>query len=188
VSLTKAGQTLLPQVSQQLQALAALYGAIRAGGREARSRLVFACVPTIAGYYLPDLMRTFAEAYRGFQVVLLDQPVSRIMDLVQEGEAEFGITITGASPWHLEVEQLCTEPYFLLVNRNHHLAGGANVTRADLLGEPLVRIRTQSTNRKLIEDSLGDVASSSTSGLRRRAPPPRSVSWPPAWRSWSCLG
>jgi DNA-binding transcriptional LysR family regulator len=29
------------------------------------------------------------------------------------------------------------------------------VSCADLLGEPLVRIRTQSTNRKLVEDSLG---------------------------------
>ena len=30
--------------------------------------------------------------------------------------------------------------------------------REDLLGEPLVRIRTQSTNRQLIEESLGNVS------------------------------
>ena len=158
VSLTKAGQTLLPQVRQQLEALSGLYGAVRDSGREARKRLVFACLPTIAGYYLPDIMRAFAERHQGFQVVLLDQPAGRIMELVQEGEAEFGITITGANPWDIEVEHLCTEPYVLLVNPHHRLARQPSVSREDLIGEPLVRIRTQTTNRQLVEESLGDVS------------------------------
>lgn len=157
VSLTKMGQTLLPQVRQQLETLASLYGAVRESGREARRRMVFACLPTVSGYYLPEILRNFAETHRGFEVVLLDQPAGRIMDLVQGGEAEFGVTIIGAIPWDIEVEHLCTEPYVLLVNRNHRLAGQTSVTCADLLGEPLVRIRTQSTNRKLVEDSLGEM-------------------------------
>ena len=158
VSLTKMGQTLLPQVRHQLETLAGLYGAVRESGREARQRLVFACLPTVSGYYLPDILRNFAEAYRGLEVVLMDQPAGRIMDLVQGGDAEFGITIIGATPWDIEVEHLCTEPYVLLVNRNHPLAQQAAVTCGDLIGEPLVRIRTQSTNRKLVEDSLGEMS------------------------------
>ena len=158
VSLTKAGQALLPQVRLQLSTLAELYDAIRETGREARRRMVFACLPTIASYYLPDLMKAFAEQHQGFQVVLLDQPAGRILDLVKDGEAEFGITIMGATPWDVEGEQLCREPYVLLVNRHHRLASQASVTRDDLLGEPMVRIRTQSTNRQLVENSLGDVS------------------------------
>lgn len=158
ISLTKAGQALLPQVRQQLATLAELYEDLRDTGREARRRMVFACLPTIAGYYLPDVMKAFAERNHGFQVALLDQPAGRIPDLVKQGEAEFGITITGATPWDIEVEPLCTEPYILLVSRHHRLAAQDSVTRADLLGEPLVRIKTQSTNRQLIEESLGEVS------------------------------
>ncbi|MCB5204591.1 LysR family transcriptional regulator [Neorhizobium sp. T786] len=158
ISLTKAGQLLLPQVRDQLANLAELYEATRGTGHEARRCMVFACLPTIASYYLPHLMKTFSDCHRGFQVVLLDQPAGRIMDLVKEGEAEFGITIIGATPWDLEVESLCREPYVLLVNRQHRLAEQTSVTREDLLGEPMVRIRTQSTNRQLVENSLGDVS------------------------------
>lgn len=158
VSLTKTGQALLPQVRQQLETLAGLYGSVREKGREARKRLVFACLPTISGFYLPDILRNFADAYNGFEVVLMDQPAGRIMDLVQGGDVEFGVTIIGAIPWDIHVEQLCTEPYVLLVNREHRLAKQSGVSRADLLGEPLVRIRTQSTNRKLVEDSLGEMS------------------------------
>lgn len=158
VSLTKAGQALLPQVRQQLEALSELYGSIRDSGRIARRCMSFACLPTIAGFYLPKLMRTFAELHHGFQVVLLDQPAGRIMDLVQEGEAEFGITIIGANPWDIEVEHLCREAYVLLVHHHHRLAQRAGVTRDDLVGEPMVRIRTQTTNRQLVEDSLGDLS------------------------------
>lgn len=157
VSLTKAGQALLPDVRRHLETLSGLYQGVRESGREARRRLVFACLPTIAGYYLPDVMRAFADLHRGFQVVLLDQPTGHVMDLVKEGEAEFGITIISATPWDIEAEPLCTEPYVLLVNKGHRLAQQDHVTRSDLLGEPMVRIRTQSTNRQLVENSLGDV-------------------------------
>lgn len=157
VSLTKTGQSFLPQVRAQLETLAGLYGAVRDSGIEARRRLVFACLPTLSGYYLPDILGSFSRRFNGFEVVLLDQPAGRIMDLVHAGEAAFGITIIGATPWDIEVEHISTEPYVLLVNRNHRLAGRKSVTCTDLLGEPLVRIRTQSTNRKLVEDSLGEM-------------------------------
>lgn len=158
VSLTMAGQALLPQVRGRLETLAELYGTVRNSGREAMRKVVFASVPTIAGYYLAGLMQTFSEANQGLSVILLDQPAAAVVSTVQRGEAEFGITITGATPWDIESEYLCTEPYVLLVNRNHRLAGRRSVRREDLLGEPLVRIRTQSTNRQLIEDSLGSVS------------------------------
>ncbi|WP_421952016.1 LysR family transcriptional regulator [Pelagibacterium sp.] len=158
VSLTIAGQALLPQVRGRLETLAELYGAVRDSGREAMRKVVFASVPTIAGYYLAGLMRTFSEANQGLSIILLDQPAGAVVSTVQRGEAEFGITITGATPWDVETEYLCTEPYVLLVNRHHKLAGRKSVRREDLLGEPLVRIRTQSTNRQLIEDSLGSVS------------------------------
>ena len=34
-----------------------------------------------------------------------DQRAGDVVDIVQQGRAEFGITITGATPWDLEVEQ-----------------------------------------------------------------------------------
>ena len=158
VSLTMAGQALLPQVKGKLEKLTELYAAVRDSGREALTKVVFACLPTVAGYYLAGLMRTFSEAHSGLQIVLLDQSAAMVTNTVQRGDAEFGSTLKEATPWDVEVEDLCVEPYVLLVNRHHPLAAKGTVRREDLLGEPLVRIRTQSTNRQLIEESLGDVS------------------------------
>ena len=44
----------------------------------------------------------------------------------------------------------------LLVHRDHPLARQKKVTRADLAGQPFVRINTQSTNRQLVHDALGE--------------------------------
>lgn len=155
VALTKAGQTLLPQVRAQLETLRDLYSAARDAGRQSKKRLVFACLPTIVWHYLPDLMGEFAKRNPGVDLVLIDQPAARITEFVRTGEAEFGVTIMGAVPWDVEVEPLFEEPYVLIVNKEHRLAGRPSVTRADLVGERLVRIKTRSTNRKLVEESLG---------------------------------
>jgi len=158
VSLTMAGQNLLPQVRSQLELLADLYGQVRDGGQKARRKLVFSCLPTVSSYYMPELMRRFTEGHPDLQLSLLDQTAGEVVKRVQDGDAEFGITLMGATPWDLEVETLCTEPYLVLVGSRHRLAGQASLTREDLLNEPLVRIRTQSTNRKVIEETLGDIS------------------------------
>lgn len=158
VSLTIAGQALLPKVREQLQALAGLYTELRETGRETMQRLLFACVPTIANAYLPRMINEFARAHPDVQIVMLDQPAAVVTRLVLEGVAEFGITITGATPWDVEAERLCVENYVLMVARNHPLSDRETVTRHDLIGEPMVRIRTQQTNRQLIDDSLGEVS------------------------------
>ncbi|MBD3765768.1 MAG: LysR family transcriptional regulator [Rhodobacterales bacterium] len=156
VTLTQAGQELLPKVRAQLDLLAGLYGAMRDSGRAGRARVDLACLPTIAGQYLPAVLRQFADRHPAVRVAVQDLPAARVLDLVLQGTVEFGVTIGGASPWDLDVDPLFTEPYVLLVPRGHRLADRPGVTSTDLLGETPVRIRTQTTNRALVEGALGE--------------------------------
>ncbi len=156
VSLTKSGQALLPQVRHHLSELSQLYGGALRQGRQSRQLLSFACVPTIAGYYLPGILAQFVDQFPRLMIQLHDQPVDRVIELVQSGEVEFGVSIAGASHWNLDVRALGSEPYVLLVRRDHPLASRGSVTRDDLIGQPFARIRTQHTNRKLVDDALGE--------------------------------
>ena len=52
-SLTRSGQELLPQVRRHLNELSEIYSDARKRGRAKQLRLSFACLPTIANYYLP---------------------------------------------------------------------------------------------------------------------------------------
>lgn len=156
VLLTKEGQALLPQVQRNLAHLSEAYDGLRKRGQSKQERLAFACLPTIANYYLPSILRQFSAECPGIAIQLHDQPFGRVYELVQAGEVEFGISIIGAKHWDLDIREIFTEPYVVLVRRDHPLARQKTVTRADLAGQPFVRINTQSSNRKLVHDALAE--------------------------------
>jgi DNA-binding transcriptional LysR family regulator len=156
VLLTKEGQALLPLVQRNLAHLSEAYDGLRKRGRSNQDRLAFACLPTIANYYLPTILRQFSDECPDIAIHVHDQPDGRIYELVQAGEVEFGIALIGAKRWDLDIRQIFTEPYVLLVHRSHPLASQKSVKLAELDGQPFVRINTQSTNRQLVNDALGD--------------------------------
>jgi DNA-binding transcriptional LysR family regulator len=158
VSLTAAGQELLPLARRNLEAISSAYGAVQMKAKAQLQTLTFACLPTIAHYYLPPILDRFAQAHPNMSLRLQEHPVGRITELVASGEAEFGVTLIGAQPWDLEFTKIRQEPYCLLVGLDHRLASQTSVVRADLAGERFVRINTQSTNRQMIDDVLGPVA------------------------------
>lgn len=97
VLLTKEGQALLPQVQRNLAHLSEAYDGLRKRGQSKQERLAFACLPTIANYYLPSILRQFSAECPGIAIQLHDQPFGRVYELVQAGEVEFGISIIGPS-------------------------------------------------------------------------------------------
>jgi DNA-binding transcriptional LysR family regulator len=158
VSLTAAGQELLPVARRSFEGLSAAYDAVQMRGQSQRQKVAFACLPTVAHFYLPALLDRFAQDHPKIALRVQDQPAGRISELVRTGEVEFGVTLTGAQPWDLEFLTIRRESYNVLVGPRHRLASKTSVTRADLAGERFVRINTQSTNRQMVDDFLGPVA------------------------------
>ena len=158
VSLTEAGQELLPVARRNLEALSTAYGAMQMQAKAQQQTLTFACLPTFAHFYLPSVLEGFARTHPKMAIRLQEQPAGRITEIVTSGEAEFGVTLLGAQPWDLEFTAIRREPYVLLVGPDHRLAGQKTVVRDDLASELFVRINTQSTNRQMVDDFLGPVA------------------------------
>lgn len=155
VALTPAGLELLPKVRGMMEELAGSYQTLRLQGRAKQTRLVIGCLPTIATYYLPPVLKAFSARYPDISVHIRDNSASQIAEMVQNGEAEFGITIVSANRWDLDTRPLLREPYVLLCPKLHPLAARSQVSWADLEGIPLIRISPQATNRMLIDDALG---------------------------------
>lgn len=160
VSLTKEAQEVLPEVRRCLASLSEAYGTLSETGSRRAVRLSFACLPTLSYSYLPPVLRAFSERYPDIVVRLEDRPVGRVYELVHAAEVEFGITIVGAKQWDLDIRAIYTEPYVLYVRRDDPLAGRASVTRADLSGRVFAQINTQSSNRQLVDEALGDFRAS----------------------------
>lgn len=156
VSLTRAGQTLLPQVKTLLQGLHGAYAEVAAQGRARRRRVVFACLPTLANSLLPDVLAAFGKAHPDVSILLSDMPVQHILDAVISGEVEFGVTVVSADTSDCEIRPVYEEPYMLLVPSSHPFADRADVCPADLEGKVMARITSQSKNRQLVDDGLGE--------------------------------
>lgn len=158
VSLTEAGQEFLPIARRNLEALSTAYSAVQTKARAQQQTLTFACLPTIAHFYLPCVLEAFAISHPYISIRLQEQPAYRVRELVISGEAEFGVILTGVQRWDLEFKEVRREDYHLLVGPNHPLAKQSSVSLADLAGERFVRINTQSTNRQMVDDFLEPVA------------------------------
>lgn len=156
VSLTGAGQDLLTDARRLLKELGDSYAAVRARARHRRRQLAFACLPTIAHTVIPPILHGFAERWPEVALTMYDIPAHRIAELVQAGEAEFGVTIVSAQLPDLRVRPLFDEPYDLLVPAGHPLAARDAVSREDLTAVPMVRIMTQSKNRQLVDEALSE--------------------------------
>ncbi len=155
VSLTKEAQDVLPELRRNLQHLSDAYSQLAETGRKRSATLSFACLPTLAYNYLPQVLHKFSEAYPDIQVQLQDRAVARVYEMVRNAEVEFGISIVGARYWDLDIREIYSEPYVLFVRRDHPLATRDSVSRADLAGLAFAQISTQSSNRQLVDEALG---------------------------------
>jgi DNA-binding transcriptional LysR family regulator len=155
LALTPAGLELLPKARRMLDDMASSYRQLQQQGRRNETRLAFGCLPTIANHYLPRVLRALARQHPDLAIQVFDNSAGEIAELVQNGEAEFGITFVSANPWDLDIKPLIKEPYVVLCLRDHPLAQQEAVAWSELEGLPLVRISRQTGNRVTIDEALG---------------------------------
>lgn len=155
VALTPTGLALLPKARQLIEAATTVLHELQTDVAERSERLALGCLPTMATRFLPDVLREFRASYPRMSVRVFDNSASEIADLVQKGEAEFGVTILATNRWDLEAQVLAKEPYVLLCPKGSTFALRRTATWGDLAGAPLIRISSQTGNRVLIDDALG---------------------------------
>lgn len=155
VSLTPTGLALLPKARQLIDSADSVMRELEADVAQRRERLAIGCLPTLAMQFLPGVLKEFRSAHPTMGIRVFDNSASEIADLVQRGEAEFGITILATNRWDLETKVLAKEPYVLLCPRSSGFAKRRSATWRELAGEPLIRISSQTGNRILIDDALG---------------------------------
>jgi len=155
VSLTPHGLQLLPHAKTLLEDARRTFRVLGAEAAARQEHLAIGCLPTLAIHFLPRVLQDFLAAYPGLQVRIFDNSASEIAERVQKGEVEFGITILSTNRWDLEIKALVKEPYVLVCRSDHALARRGSVRWAELEGESLIRIATQTGNRILIDDALG---------------------------------
>jgi DNA-binding transcriptional LysR family regulator len=154
LTLTRAGIELLPKAQKALAELALSFDEARQQGAKRRERLDIACLPAFAVNYLPPILRKFHKQQPAVQVRIFETPSAAIAELVQSGEAEFGLSVAQTNRWDLDVEPLATSPMALTCPAKHPLARKRSVGWADLRNLPLIRVSPKTAIRAMIDDAL----------------------------------
>ncbi|MGE0627551.1 MAG: LysR family transcriptional regulator [Hyphomicrobiaceae bacterium] len=154
VSLTRAGVELLPKVRSLFGEIDDCLDGIKEQGGARRTKLFIACIPTLAHYLLPPVVRIFRERYGDIDVKTFETSAREIGNLVSDSTVELALSIIGANRWDLDAAPLLRESYVLVCPRDHPFSGLSSVTWKDVAGQPLIRVSPETGNRMILDEAL----------------------------------
>jgi LysR family hydrogen peroxide-inducible transcriptional activator len=136
--LTPAGTLFLPHAQSILEAAERGRQEIRDMGGQVRGKIVLGALPTIAPYFLPEIIRLFREKYPGAELILHEQITEQLLRNLEENEIDLAIISDAPTNPNIQVEQLFSEELLLCLPADHTLVHQKSVVAADLRQEKFI--------------------------------------------------
>lgn len=154
VRLTAVGRDFLPQARRLIEELEQSLGGLRDMAARGAGQVTVACVPTAALQVLPPVIRAYSAKHPDNRIRILDVHANEVLQAVQGGEAEFGLTLSGADAPEIEAEPLFDDPFVLACRADHPLAKRKTVKWAELAQNRVITVGRLSGNRALLDFGL----------------------------------
>ena len=151
VYLTEIGERLYPLLDG---VLADLDGALRQAldQRDMKSGVVrVAASQLLASTLMPDLIAAFQVEHPLIHVRLIDTPVEAVMASVFSGEVELGVGPEREPNSDISSTRLFEGPFMAVFPSGHALDGRKSLSWADLMGEPVITLKGQFTERLILD-------------------------------------
>ena len=158
VALTTVGRVFARSAEQLLDDLDAALLGIRDVSSSRLGHVTIACVPSVAYYFLPNVISTFRRRFPRIRVKLLDSSANDVLAAVMSGEADFGVSFMGSQDSEVEFKVLLQERFVAACRRDHPLARKKRVTWNELYEYEYVSVDKTSGNRLLLDQALSAVA------------------------------
>jgi LysR family transcriptional regulator, hydrogen peroxide-inducible genes activator len=101
-------------------------------------RIVLAAIPTIAPYFLPDILTRFARTAPRARIEIVEDTTAHIVRQLADGDVEMAIVALPVVGDHVETRPLFTEELVAVLPSTHPLAKKTKLTLKDLAAEPFV--------------------------------------------------
>lgn len=136
VALTEAGVLLQSRAQQVLTLIEDTKAEISDDGESGQIRL--GAIPTIAPYFLPDLLRNFSTDFPKAMIVVQEDTTDNLLKRCSQGEIDLAILALPVPARYLEVEELFKEELLLVLPPEHPLVDKPQVRLADIKPFPFV--------------------------------------------------
>lgn len=155
VSLTEAGQTLLPrahnillELEDSLRTLANLSGKIHGSLR-------FATSHHIGLHRLPGALQRYTKAHPEVRLDIAFMDSEAACQAVEHGDQEFGIvTLPLQPPEQLETRPVWPDPLTVVIGKNHPLADKKRISLTELAAHPAILPAPDTYTRQIAEQAF----------------------------------
>lgn len=156
VTLTSAGAELYAKV---LPLLSKLDSSLEEAARTIKGQsgtLTIAMVATFTASALPDILASFEAAHPHVMLYVRDGTASNVINLVEQGQADFGITTQLTFGPAIQAASIGTYDFCLLIAPERRAATGIGdaVAWRDLADMPVVGLNPLSSTRQQIDGEL----------------------------------
>ena len=148
-TLTAAGEVLRQRAELLLEQAAATRRAVEDVVQRRSGRLVVAAIPSVSACLLPRTTAEFRALHPGVAVHLMEGTSEQVAQLVEENRAELGIVQRPTSRGVFEETLLLTEPFVVIVSREHRFARRRTVELKQLERESFVLYRGRARDAAL---------------------------------------
>jgi LysR family transcriptional regulator, hydrogen peroxide-inducible genes activator len=105
---------------------------------QVRGQVLLAALPTIAPYFLPEIIRLFREKYRGVELIIHEETTLQLLRGLEENEFDLALISDAAPHPRIRVENLFSEELLLCLPAGHPLVRQRVVVAADLQQEKFI--------------------------------------------------
>lgn len=141
VTLTQAGEVLLPLARRVLADLDEAADLVRELDSLGRGRLTIGATPSLSTVLLPAALARFHAAHPGVSVGLFEEGSGGLVARLESGEVELALVILPLRQAWLDTTPLASEELVLVVAPGHALAGRGSLAVGELREVPLVMFR-----------------------------------------------
>ncbi|QEG40921.1 LysR family transcriptional regulator [Roseimaritima ulvae] len=136
VDLTDAGQLFQSRAEQMLLILEDCKAELNDDGQSGRIRI--AGIPTIAPFFLPDLLRSFSDAFPKANLIVQEDTTDHLLKRCKQGELDVAIVALPIPTKYVGIEELFSEELSLVVPQSHPLADKRQIRIGDVEQYPFV--------------------------------------------------
>lgn len=138
LELTEAGLLFQRSATQILRIIEDTRAEITDDGETGKIRI--GAIPTIAPYFLPDVLKQFASAFPRSSLLVHENTTDELIKRLKQGEVDLAILAEPVTEKHVEVERLMDEELFLLLPPGHPLCRQSRIRLKDVEDEPFVML------------------------------------------------
>jgi LysR family transcriptional regulator, hydrogen peroxide-inducible genes activator len=108
---------------------------------EGSGRLIIGAIPTIAPYFLPPTLSSFARKFPLVQISVVEEVTSELLNRVHTGAVDLALLALPVSASHCSCRELFRERLYVVVPSSHRLASLPCVHLAQIENDPFLLLK-----------------------------------------------